>query len=215
MPLTTTPGTFADPTEAGGTATGPSGTDADWDAAVHGLRAVLRLAGVDAEDPRVAGTPERVVRALIEACDRSGLEEPKALLVKRFEIGTAADDGGDAVPVIVGPVPFTSLCEHHLMPFRGSAWLGYLPQLGSLGYVGLSKLARLVAWHARGMGMQERLTRTILSDLRTYLEPAAAAVKITSDHTCMSCRGAHADGALTTTSLSHGGQGPDLLAQMH
>jgi GTP cyclohydrolase IA len=184
--------------------------DPDWDAAVTGLRAALRLAGMDPEDPRVAGTPERVIRALVTACDRAGLESPEILLTKRFD--TAAE--GRAVPVVVGPVPFSSLCEHHLLPFRGSAWLGYIPQSETGGYVGLSKLARLVAWHTRAMGMQERITQNLLSDLRAHLEPAAAAVMIKADHTCMSCRGAEAEGALTTTWLTHGDAGTDLLARM-
>lgn len=186
--------------------------DPDWGTAVAGLQAALRLAGVDPEDPRVDGTPERVIRALMAACDREGLESPETLLATQFETGAPAD--GRAVPVVVGPVPFTSLCEHHLMPFRGSAWLGYIPQPQAGGYVGLSKLARLVTWHTRAMGMQERFTQNLLSDLRTHLEPAAAAVLLKADHTCMTCRGAEADGALTTTWLVFGAGAADLLARM-
>lgn len=190
--------------------------DPDWLAAVAGLQAVLRLAGLDPAEPRLSGTPERVIRAVVAACNRSGLETPERLLTKRFaaEPDPHADAGDGAGPLMVGPIQFTSWCEHHLMPFRGSAWLGYVPQRESDGYVGLSKLARLVAWHARGLGMQERLTKNLLLDLRTHLKPASAAVKITAEHTCMSCRGALAVGALTTTWRSFGGGGRELLAGM-
>ncbi len=190
--------------------------DPDWTAAVAGLQAVLRLAGLDPAEARLSGTPERVIRAVMASCDRSDLETPERLLTKRFETDAhadAADDDG-AGPLMVGPVQFTSWCEHHLMPFRGSAWLGYLPQRESDGYVGLSKLARLVAWHSRGLGMQERLTKNLLLDLRTHLKPASAAVKITAEHTCMSCRGASAVGALTTTWRTFGDGGRELLAAM-
>lgn len=192
--------------------------DPDWMAAVAGLQAVLRLAGLDPAEVRLSGTPERVIRAVMAACDRSGLETPERLLTKRFETDADthidAEAGDEAGPLMVGPVQFTSWCEHHLMPFRGSAWLGYVPQRESDGYVGLSKLARLVAWHARGLGMQERLTKNLLRDLRTHLKPASAAVKITAEHTCMSCRGASAVGALTTTWRSFGNGGRELLAAM-
>jgi GTP cyclohydrolase I len=188
--------------------------DPDWAVAVEGLRAALRLAGVDPAEPRVEGTPERVVRALIAACDRGGLDDPTTLLAAQFDAENEAP-GDTAVPVLVGPVAFTSLCEHHLLPFRGIAYLGYIREGEVTGYVGLSKLARLVTWHTRTMGMQERFTAGILADLCTYLKPAAAAVKIRAEHTCMTCRGATASGALTTTWLVHGEAGSDLLAQMN
>lgn len=188
--------------------------DSDMAMAIEGLRAALRLAGVDPDEPRVADTPSRVIRALVAACDRSRLDDPAILLAAQFRAETLGDVPM-AVPVIVGPVPFTSLCEHHLLPFRGSAFLGYIPLPDSGAYVGLSKLARLVTWHTRSMGMQERFTTAILADLCTHLKPAAAAVKIKAEHTCMTCRGASAEGALTTTWLICGSAGADLLAQMN
>jgi GTP cyclohydrolase IA len=188
--------------------------DSDMAVAVEGIRAALRLAGVDPDEPRVADTPGRVIRALIAACDRSRLDDPTIVLAAQFN-AEAPGDLPMAVPVIVGPVPFTSLCEHHLLPFRGIAFLGYIPPPDSGIYVGLSKLARLVTWHTRSMGMQERFTTAILTDLCTHLKPAAAAVKIKAEHTCMTCRGASAEGALTTTWLVHGSAGTDLLAQMN
>lgn len=186
----------------------------DMAVAVEGIRAALRLTGIDPDEPRVTGTPGRVIRALIAACDRSGLDDPAILLSAQFD-AEAPGDFPMTVPVIIGPVRFTSLCEHHLLPFRGNAFLGYMPPNDSGVYVGLSKLVRLVAWHARSMGMQERFTTAILADLCTHLKPAAAAVKIKAEHTCMTCRGASAEGALTTTWLVYGAAGADLLAQMN
>jgi GTP cyclohydrolase IA len=195
---------------------GPAGlpVGSDMAVAVEGLRAALRLAGVDPDEPRFADTPDRVIRALIASCDRSRLDDPAILLTAQFD-AEASKDLSMAVPVIVGPIPFTSLCEHHLLPFRGTVFIGYIPPPDSGAYVGLSKLARLVTWHARSMGMQERFTTAILADLCTHLKPAAAAVKITAEHTCMTCRGASAKGALTTTWLVRGSAGADLLTQMN
>ena len=189
-------------------------TSMDWSSAVEGIRAALRLAGVDPNSPRVVDTPERVITALIASVDRSALEEPKTLLAKRFEAGTS--EYVHAVPVLVGPISFTSLCEHHLLPFRGVAWIGYVPAEADGGYVGLSKLARLVEWHTRAMGMQERITGDILTDLQTHLSPLAGAVKLVAEHTCMTCRGAKAERAMTTTWREFGGKaGADLLAAMN
>jgi len=95
--------------------------------------------------------------------------------------------------VIVKDIEFVSLCEHHLLPFLGQASIGYIPQ-GKVA--GLSKLARTVKSHSRGLWTQEALTETIASYLVEQLEPTrGVAVVMEATHTCMTVRGVCANGA--------------------
>lgn len=102
--------------------------------------------------------------------------------------------------VVVGPIRFGSLCEHHLLPFTGDAWVGYLP--GRSGrVVGLSKLARLVEAHALRLQVQERMTQNIAQDIMKHLEADGSGVRIESQHSCMSCRGVKKEAAMRTQTL--------------
>jgi GTP cyclohydrolase I len=135
-------------------------------------------------------TPRRVIDAVLEMTSRPG--DPGTLLAKVFDDAGPVDE-----MVTVGPVEFTSLCEHHLLPFTGRAWLAYIASNGTV--VGLSKLARLVEHHARALQVQERLTGAIADDLVEHLRPVGAGVKIAAVHSCMSVRGVRKPGAMMTT----------------
>jgi len=103
--------------------------------------------------------------------------------------------------VLVRDISFTSMCEHHLLPFSGVAHVAYLPN----GRVtGLSKLARVVDEVARRPQVQERMTQTIADMLESELETAGAAVVIEAEHSCMSIRGIRKPGSLTITSALRG-----------
>src|SRR5690242_7794935 len=99
--------------------------------------------------------------------------------------------------VIARDIPFTSLCEHHLLPFVGTAAVGYLPGDRILG---LSKLARVVELHARRPQVQERMTTQIADWIDDLLKPRGVGVVIRAEHTCMTLRGAQARGSSTITS---------------
>lgn len=159
-----------------------------------GIRALLQLAGDDPDRPGLAATPDRVVRAFLEMTDRPG--DPAALLARQF-----TDAGPVDQPVTVGPIAFTSVCEHHLLAFPGTAWVSYLP--GASGTViGLSKLPRVVQHYARRPQIQERLTTQIADAIMTHTDAAGAACLIRADHTCMTLRGVRQPGAqMTTTAL--------------
>jgi GTP cyclohydrolase I len=107
--------------------------------------------------------------------------------------------------VAVAPIPFYSLCEHHLLPFHGRAYVAYLPGERILG---LSKFARVVNHFARRLQVQERLTTEIADYLEVGLSngapPRGLAVVIKAEHLCMSMRGAQVPGAITTTSVMRG-----------
>lgn len=155
--------------------------------------AVVDLLAYVGEDPDREGlrdTPRRVTAALREMT--SGYqEEPGEILALTFD---------EAVPdqiILLAGIEFTSLCEHHLFPFVGTATVGYLP--GDC-IVGLSKLARLVDCFARRLQIQERLTDQVAQAIQTHLHPRAVGVIVRAHHACMGCRGVKKPSALMVTS---------------
>ena len=112
-------------------------------------------------------------------------------------------------PVQVGPIPFVSLCEHHLLPFTGHAWVTYLPHQGRV--VGLSKLPRTVAHYAHRPQVQERLTAQIADSLVEHLDPDGVGVVINGLHSCMALRGSRTVGAVMTTTDLRGAFRADPL----
>lgn len=160
--------------------------------AVQGIAALLRLMGEDPERPGLVNTPARVVKAYLEMAGRPGNPEHDLAVV-------FSDVAHPGTPVTVGPVPFVSLCEHHLLPFVGTAWVSYVPRKGRV--VGLSKLPRTVAHYAARPQVQERLTAQIADALVQYVDPEGCAVLVQGEHTCMSLRGAKASGRMETYDL--------------
>lgn len=163
----------------------------DLDIALAGVRAMLRLAGEDPERSGLLDTPDRVLRAWMELTSKPG--DPETLLSVMFD-----DAGRVDQMVAVGPIPFTSMCEHHLLPFNGIAWIAYIPEEG---VVGLSKLPRLLEHYARRPQVQERLTAQITEALNLYVSKDAACV-IKAAHSCASSRGVRKESPMTTSSLT-------------
>jgi GTP cyclohydrolase IA len=151
---------------------------------------LLEALGLDPHDDRLADTPRRVARMFAELLS----PEP-------FRPTTFPNDAGYDELVMVSGIPFTALCEHHLLPFRGVAHVGYLPDDR---IVGVSKLARLVEAFARRPQVQERLTAQIADWLRHHLAPCGVGVVVEAEHLCMSIRGVRSHGARTVTSALHG-----------
>ncbi|OJF09690.1 GTP cyclohydrolase I FolE [Couchioplanes caeruleus] len=158
----------------------------DLEAATDAVRALLKALGQDIDSAHLLDTPRRVAAAYAE------LLTPEPFVLTTFP----NDDRYDEL-VLVREVPFRSLCEHHLLPFHGVAHIGYLPDQR---IVGLSKLARVVEHYARGLQVQERLTRQIAVCLQDNLQAKGVAVVLEAEHLCMSLRGVRAAGARTTTS---------------
>ncbi len=162
----------------------------DRPAAERAVRDLLVALGHDPQSEALLETPRRVAAAYAEMI----APEP-------FTLTTFPNDEGYDEMVVATDLPFQSLCEHHLLPFRGVAHIGYLPGVRILG---LSKLARVLDHHARGLQVQERLTQQVAGTLEEHLHPAGVAVVIEAEHLCMSLRGARAHGARTTTSALRG-----------
>ncbi len=159
------------------------------------VREILYAIGEDPDRDGLLETPKRVAKAYGEFF--AGLhQDPAELLATTFDIEH------DEL-VLVKDIPFYSTCEHHLVPFHGTAHVGYIP--GPQGKVtGLSKLARLVEVFARRPQVQERLTTQIVEALMEHLSPRGAMVVIECEHMCMSMRGVRKPGAKTVTSAVRG-----------
>lgn len=164
-------------------------------AAVDGYRALLAALDCDGREGTMR-TPERAVRAMLELGRYTGPDAADLLAVTFPDTEHPVDQ-----MIAVGPVEFTSLCEHHLLPFTGHAWIAYTP--GSL-VVGLSKLARLVDCYARRPQVQERMTGQITAAIETYLRPGGSGCVIRATHSCLAIRGARKNGATMVTSSLNG-----------
>lgn len=118
-----------------------------------------------------------------------------------FQPTTFPNDLGYDELVVVAGIGFSALCEHHLLPFRGTATVGYLP---GDRIIGVSKLARAVEAFACGPQTQERLTAETTDRLRDQLHPRGVGVAVEAEHLCMAIRGVRSHGARTITSRMHG-----------
>ena len=103
--------------------------------------------------------------------------------------------------VLLKDIPFSSICEHHFLPFFGAAHVGYIPG-GRV--VGASKLARALDILARRPQIQERLTSQFVDAVYTAIRPEGVAVVLSAEHMCMSLRGAKKPGTKIVTSCSRG-----------
>jgi GTP cyclohydrolase I len=151
---------------------------------------LLEALGFDPRSERLRETPLRVATSL-------------AALVKREPMPaiTFLDADGYDGAVVTRDIPFQSLCEHHLLPFRGVATIGYLP---ADRVVGLSALVRVVDHVARDLQMQERITVDIADWLERELAPRGVGVTLDAEHLCMSMRGIGTPGTRTTTTVLRG-----------
>lgn len=103
--------------------------------------------------------------------------------------------------VIVRNIEFSSLCEHHMLPFIGHAHIAYLPN-GKV--VGLSKIPRVVDMFARRLQIQENMTGQIADFLVNVLNPHGVAVVVDAHHMCASMRGVKKSQARMVTSSMRG-----------
>lgn len=160
--------------------------DIDVDAAERAAAALIAALGMDTGHPGLARTPRRIAEAYREL-----------LTPRDFNLTTFANEEEYDELVLATDIPFTSVCEHHLLPFTGTAAVGYLPDDRTLG---LSKLARVVELFARRPQVQERMTKQIAHWLEDQLSPRGVGVVVRGEHTCMTLRGVQARGSTTVTS---------------
>jgi GTP cyclohydrolase I len=169
---------------------GPEGSAVDLTRAAAAVADLLESLGVDTSEAGLVDTPQRVARAYAEF-----------LTPEPFEATTFPNTDNYTELVVEAGIPFSSLCEHHLLPFSGVAHVGYMP---GERLVGLSKLARVVSYFSRRLQVQERLTTQIADWLDATLEPRGTGVVLEAEHACLATRGARASGARTVTSALRG-----------
>lgn len=145
------------------------------------------------EDESTSETPQRVIKAWQDLTWGTN-KDPCEPLKKTFPCDN------DAL-VLIKDIPFTSICEHHLLPFVGVAHVAYIP-VGVV--VGLSKIPRCVDILAARPQLQERLTQQVADAIDSTLMPSGVAVVMEAEHGCMSCRGVRKSGAKTITSCLKG-----------
>ena len=157
------------------------------------VRTILKAVGEDPDRPGLKDTPRRVAHMYMEMF--AGLHiEPERHLKVTFP------ENYDEM-VLVRDIPFTSMCEHHLLPFSGVAHVAYIPD-GKV--TGLSKLARVVEEVARRPQVQERMTQQIADLIDSHLRTSGVAVVLSAEHSCMSIRGIKKPGSRTVTSALRG-----------
>ncbi len=154
------------------------------------VREILVEIGEDPDREGLTGTPERVHRMYTELTAGYHVD-PERL------VNDAVFDVDYSEMVVVKEIPFYSLCEHHLLPFFGTAAVAYIPR-GRV--IGLSKIPRVVEMYARRLQVQERMTQQIAEFLQQRLEPQGVGVVLEATHLCAVMRGVRKPGVIMTTS---------------
>lgn len=158
--------------------------------AEDGVRALIKAIGEDVHREGLLDTPKRVVKAYKELTEGYNVDI-KQLLSVTFDVGDVDE------MVIVKDIKFVSLCEHHMLPFTGTATIAYIPLHR---VVGLSKIPRLVDAVTKRLQVQERITTQITEALDENLKTMGSACLIKAEHTCSSFRGVKKQGAVMVTS---------------
>lgn len=159
----------------------------------EGVKLILEGIGEDIHREGLLETPDRIARMYEELA--AGYTDDAAVhLKKRFHV-----DNNDMV--MEKDLPFYSFCEHHMLPFYGTAAVAYIPD-GEV--VGLSKIARTLEVFAKRFQLQERLTAQIADVFMKELKPHGVMVLIQAEHMCMTMRGIKKPGAKTVTVVTRG-----------
>ena len=174
------------------------------------------------DQERIARAVEEILRAIGDDPGRDGLHKTPARVAAMYaelfsgidqdprELLTVSYDEGARDMVTVADIPFTSICEHHLLPFFGAVHVGYVP---SGRVVGISKLARAIECLSRRPQMQERVTNQAADLLTETLKPQGTAIRVEAEHLCMTMRGVRAAGSRVITTAFRGTFARDAAAR--
>lgn len=170
--------------------------------AEEAVRVLISHAGDDPKREGVQDTPARVVKSYREIF--AGYHQnPKNILSRQFSMD---DDDPSTVyggMVLLAGFEFYSTCEHHMLPFTGTASVAYVP--GDHGrVVGISKLARLVDCFSRRLQCQERITTQVANSIVEHLDAKGVLVVLEAEHFCMRCRGVKKQNSTMITSEVRG-----------
>ncbi len=162
----------------------------DAEAFEAAVRRILVEVGEDPDRPGLDRTPARVHRMYRELTRGYRVDADRLINGAIFDVGYSE-------MVVVRGIEFYSLCEHHLLPFYGTAAVAYIPD-GRV--IGLSKIPRIVEMFARRLQVQERMTAQIADFLMARLEPQGVGVVMEATHLCTVMRGVGKQGTVMTTS---------------
>ena len=154
------------------------------------VREILLEIGEDPDREGLLRTPERMHKMWLELTVGYRVDPDRLINGAVFDVGYSE-------MVVIKGIPFYSLCEHHMLPFFGTAAVGYLPR-GRV--IGLSKIPRIVEMYARRLQVQERMTQQIADFLQSRLNPYGSGVVIEAEHLCLAMRGVQKGGATMVTS---------------
>ena len=154
------------------------------------VRDILQEIGEDPDREGLLRTPERMHKMWLELTCGYRVDPDRLINGAVFDVGYSE-------MVVIKGIPFYSLCEHHMLPFFGTASVGYLPR-GRV--IGLSKIPRIVEMYGRRLQVQERMTQQIADFLQLRLNPYGVGVVIEAEHLCLAMRGVQKGGATMVTS---------------
>ena len=166
----------------------------------NAVRDILEAIGEDPNREGLLETPQRVARVYAEVF--AGLHRDINKDIKTFH-----GEGNDEM-ILIGDIPFYSMCEHHLLPFHGKAHVVYIPKDGKI--FGLSKVARIVDTLSRKPQLQEKLTSEIADAIEKAVDARSVCVVLEAEHLCMTMRGIRKPGSKTVTSAMRGGCRSDI-----
>jgi GTP cyclohydrolase I len=173
-------------------------SQADWRRYEGYAAEILTSFGLDLSTPGTTDTPRRFLRAIFDATE--GYDgDPK--LLTAFPTECRGDANCELAQVVEGPIPFVGVCEHHVLPFAGRAWIGYVAHDQ---IIGISKLTRLVRVLTRRFGVQERMTHDIADSLESMVNAHGTAVLLEARHMCTQMRGVREHEPQTRTTAYRG-----------
>jgi GTP cyclohydrolase I len=170
----------------------------DWKRYERYVGEIFSAFGMDLDTPGTVETPRRFLRALYDAT--AGYDGDEKLRTAFPSERPRGVDGRHA-QIVEGPISFFALCEHHALPFHGSAYVAYVADDEILG---ISKLTRLVRLYARRFTVQERLGEQIADTLAELVAPRGVAVHLDASHLCTQMRGVEEEGSRTVTTFWRG-----------
>ena len=171
----------------------PQNFKVDLEAIEEAVKVILKAVGDDPDRAGLVQTPRRVAKMYEEMFSGLHVDPGRHL---RIVFPEEYDE-----MVLIRDIRFTSMCEHHLLPFYGVAHVAYIPN-GKV--TGLSKIARVVEEVSRRPQVQERMTQTIAELIGEHLSTSGVAVVVSAEHSCMSIRGIKKPGSTTVTSALRG-----------
>ena len=170
--------------------------------------------------PKIENALREILEAIVEDPDREGLQETPQRVARMYaevfaglhrdinkDIKVFHGEGNDEM-ILIGDIPFYSMCEHHLLPFHGKAHVVYIPRDGKI--FGLSKVARIVDTLSRKPQLQEKLTSEIADAIEKAVDARSVCVVLEAEHLCMTMRGIRKPGSKTVTSAMRGGCRSDI-----